>query len=64
MIYGTHHSVEPFHLDRYLDETVLRFNTRKMTDAGRFTMTSAQTTGRRITYKELTGKLDPRGATA
>ena len=37
VIYGTHHSVEPFHLDRYLDETVLRFNTRKMTDAGRFT---------------------------
>ncbi len=64
VIYGTHHSVEPLHLDRYLDETVLRFNTRKMTDAGRFSMTAAQTTGRRITYKELTGKLDSKGAMA
>jgi transposase-like protein len=64
VIYGTHHSVEPFHLDRYLDETVLRFNTRHMSDAGRFALTSARTTGRRITYKELTGKLDTRGAMA
>jgi transposase-like protein len=64
VIYGTHHSVEPFHLDRYLDETVLRFNTRKMTDAGRFTLTAARTAGRRITYKELTGKVGPAGATA
>jgi transposase-like protein len=64
VIYGTHHSVEPFHLDRYLGETVLRFNTRKMTDASRFSMTTARTAGRRITYKELTGKIDPKGATA
>ena len=56
MIYGTYHSVEPFHRDRYLDETVLRFNTRKMT--------AARTTGRRITYKELTDKLDSKGAMA
>jgi hypothetical protein len=48
----------------YLGETVLRFNTRKMTDAGRFTMTAGRTTGRQITYKELTGKLDPKGAMA
>jgi transposase-like protein len=64
VIYGTHHSVEPFHLDRYLDETVLRFNTRKITDASRFTLTAARTAGRRITYKELTGKLDTKGAMA
>lgn len=64
MIYGTHHSVEPFHLDRYLGETVLRFNTRKISDASRFTLTAARTTGRRITYKELTGKLNSQGAMA
>ena len=64
VIYGTHHSVEPFHLDRYLGETVLRFNTRNMSDAGRFSLTSARTTGRRVTYKQLTGKLDSKGAMA
>ena len=26
-IYGTHHSVEPFYLDRYLDEGTYRYNT-------------------------------------
>jgi hypothetical protein len=64
VIYSTHHSVEPFHLDRYLDETVLRSNTRKMTDAGWFSLTAARTAGRRITYAELTGKVGPAGATA
>lgn len=56
VIYGTHHSVDPVHLDRYLDENVLRFNTRKMADADRFTMTAGRADGRRITYRELIGK--------
>jgi hypothetical protein len=30
MLKGTYVSVEPFHLFRYIDEQVLRFNTRKM----------------------------------
>mgnify|MGYP003694126077 CR=1 FL=1 len=33
---GTYVSVEPFHLFRYLDEQVYRFNNRKLNDAGRF----------------------------
>src|SRR5208282_2276399 len=33
---GTYVSVEPFHLFRYLDEQVFRFNERKATDAERF----------------------------
>ena len=37
-IYGTHHSVEAFHLDRYLDSATFRFNTRKMKDGERFAM--------------------------
>ena len=42
MLKGRYASVEPFHLFRYLDEQVLRFNTRKQTDAERFkAMTAA-----------------------
>jgi len=53
-IYGTHHSVEAFHLDRYLDSATYRFNTRKMKDGERFATALAQTDGRRLTYEELT----------
>jgi transposase-like protein len=54
-IYGTHHSVSPVHLDRYLDDATFRFNTRKLSDDARFTATVAQADGRRLTYKQLTG---------
>jgi transposase-like protein len=64
VIYGTHHSVEPFHLDRYLSETVQRFNTRQLRDDVRFTQTAGRVLGRRITYKELTGKVGLKGAMA
>jgi hypothetical protein len=64
VIYGTHHSVEPFHLDRYLSENVQRFNTRQLRDDVRFTQTAARVLGRRITYKELTGKVGLKGAMA
>ena len=55
-IKGTYVSVEPFHLFRYLDEQVFRFNNRKMTDGSRFVRALSGATGRRVTYKELTGK--------
>jgi len=55
---GTYVSVDPFHLFRYLDEQCFRFNKRRLTDAERFVIVLAQTIGRRITYDELTGKLD------
>jgi transposase-like protein len=64
VIYGTHHSVEPFHLDRYLSENVQRFNTRTLRDDVRFTQTAGRVLGRRITYKELTGKVGLKGAMA
>ncbi len=57
-IYGTHHSVEPFHLDRYLDEGTYRFNTRGMRDTTRFAQTVGRADGKRITYQELIGKND------
>ena len=55
---GTYVSVDPFHLFRYLDEQCFRFNKRRLTDAERFVIVLAQTIGRRITYNELTGKID------
>jgi transposase-like protein len=55
-IRGTYISVEPFHLFRYLDEQVYRFNQRKMTDRGRFIEAVRQIVGKRLTYKELIGQ--------
>jgi transposase-like protein len=60
-INGTYVSVEPFHLFRYLDEQEFRFNNRgnkqhPMTDRDRFELVVSQIVGRRLTYRELTGK--------
>jgi transposase-like protein len=57
-LHGTYVSVEPFHLFRYLDEQVYRFNNRKMNDGERFDLTIRQIVGKRITWNELTGKDD------
>lgn len=56
MIKGTYVSVEPFHLFRYLDEEAYRFNERKLTDDERFTNAVGSIVGKRLTYKDLTGK--------
>lgn len=57
---GTYISVEPYHLDRYVDEQVFRFNLRKKnTDAQRFKAVLKDIVGRRLTYAELTGRLAP-----
>jgi transposase-like protein len=55
---GTYVSVEPFHLFRYLDEESFRFNNRDDDNAGRFAEVANSVVGKRVTYKELTGKLD------
>lgn len=55
---GTYVSVEPFHLFRYLDEESFRYNNRKVNDQLRFFSTAATMTGRRVTYKKLTGNTD------
>ena len=54
-IKGTYISVEPFHRYRYVDEEAFRFNTRKATDSDRMTRAVHNVTGRRLTYKALTG---------
>ena len=54
-LHGTYISVEPFHLFRYLDEQIFRFNNRKADDAGRFQLVARAIIGKRLTYAELTG---------
>jgi transposase-like protein len=53
---GTYVSVEPFHLFRYLDEQTFRYNNRDMDDIHRFVFGMRHIVGRRLTYKQLTGK--------
>jgi transposase-like protein len=58
---GTYVAVEPFHLFRYLDEQVFRFNNRatkenKVSDADRFNMAVRNIIGKRLTFTALTGK--------
>jgi len=55
-IRGTYVSVEPFHLARYLDEQSFRFNNRDDDNAGRFINVVSGVIGKRVTYKNLTGK--------
>jgi transposase-like protein len=61
-LHGTYVSVEPFHLFRYVDEQAFRYNTRKdedgnvISDYRRFIMALSQIVGKRLTYKQLTGK--------
>jgi transposase-like protein len=55
---GTYISVEPFHLFRYLDEQVFRYNFRKLPhDGARFEHVASQILGKRLTYAEVTGKV-------
>ncbi len=58
---GTYVAVEPFHLQRYADEQVFRFNNRAtkdnpLNDSDRFVLALSQIVGKRLTYKEVTGK--------
>lgn len=54
-IKGTHVSIEPFHLFRYLDAEAFRFNNRKAKDGDRFAKVLGQVGGKRLTYRSLTG---------
>jgi transposase-like protein len=59
---GTYISVEPFHLFRYLDEQMFRYNNRKdedgapLNDFDRFDFAVRQIVGKRLTWSHLTGK--------
>ena len=60
---GTYVAVEPFHLDRYLDEQIFRYNNRTtkdnpLDDRDRFMLAVSQIWGKRMTYAELTGKVE------
>lgn len=60
---GTYVSVEPFHLFRYLDEQAWRYNNRAtkerpMNDADRFNLALSTIAGKRLTFAEVTGKVD------
>lgn len=54
-IIGIHHWVSAKHLQRYCDNTAFKYNTRKMKDAERFTIT-LQKAECRLDYKTLIGK--------
>jgi transposase-like protein len=55
---GTYVAVEPFHLERYVDEQAFRFNNRiGVNDGQRFAKAVSQVSGKRLTYAELTGKV-------
>jgi transposase-like protein len=60
---GTYVAVEPFHLSKYVDEQVFRFNNRAtkenpLNDGDRFMLAVSQIAGKRMTYADLTGKVD------
>ena len=60
-INGTYVSVEPFHLFRYLDEQVFRYENRAtrddpLDDFNRFKLAAAQIVGKRLDWNELAGK--------
>lgn len=62
---GTYISVEPFHLFRYLDEQVYRYNNRgskenPMNDEDRFQLALSQIAGKRLTFAGVTGKVGMR----
>ncbi len=58
---GTYVAVEPFHLERYLDEQIFRFNNRgteenPVDDSARFNRAMSQVFNKRLTFAEVTGK--------
>jgi transposase-like protein len=59
---GTYVAVEPYHLFRYIDEQVFRYNNRKgangrkLTDSERFEIALSQVAGKRLTFAEVIGK--------
>jgi transposase-like protein len=61
---GTYVSVEPFHLFRYIDEQTFRYNNRRdksgkmRPDGERFDIALSQIAGKRLTFAEVTGKVD------
>lgn len=60
---GTYVSVDPAHLQAYVDEQVFRFNNREnMNDCDRFDLAVRQIVGKRLTWAEVTGKVEEKQA--
>jgi len=55
-IKGTYIAPRPWHLQRYVEEQVFRFNARKETDGERFPKALKRVEGVRLTYKALISK--------
>jgi hypothetical protein len=53
---GTWVAIDDTHLPRYVDEQVIRFNNRKLNDAGRFAAAAPGVAGKRLTYRQLTAR--------
>lgn len=54
-ILGIYHNVSPWHLQSYCDEVTHRYNSRKITDVSRFTLTVQNSRGR-LKYADLIRK--------
>lgn len=52
MVMGIYHYISPKHLEKYLDELVFRYNSRKISECSRFNLLISQCTNR-LTYKNL-----------
>jgi len=52
-INSTYHQVSKKHLQSYVDEFTMRFNTRKYEEQDRFDLVLSSTIGKRLTYQRL-----------
>ncbi len=53
MINGTYHWVSKKHLSKYVDECVIRYNTRKHSEQERFNLVLSSVIGKSLSYREL-----------
>lgn len=61
-LHGTYVNAAPYHMFRYLDEQMFRYNNRAtkdnpLNDADRFHLAMTQIVGKRLTFAEVTGKV-------
>ena len=56
-LYGIYHHVSEQHLQSYVDEFTLRYNTRKTDTADRFDIILANISGRKLTYETLINRI-------
>jgi len=52
-VYGTYHWISRKHLQSYIDEFTLRYNTRKYEEQDRLSLVFSSVVGQRLTYQQL-----------